>query len=52
MFYYNLNIQGKERIMKVAFYLDNKSHNDVDYSNPESGNPRMGGSQYMFWIIK
>lgn len=37
--------------MKVAFYLDNKSHNRIDYSRPENGNPGIGGSQYMFWII-
>lgn len=37
--------------MKVAFYLDNKSHTDIDYSKPENGNPGIGGSQYMFWII-
>lgn len=37
--------------MKVAFYLDNKNHTGVDYSRPEEGNPGIGGSQYMFWII-
>ena len=37
--------------MRVAFYLDNTSHNKIDYSNPEGGNPGIGGSQYMFWII-
>lgn len=37
--------------MKVAFYLDNDKHLGIDYSKPENGNPGIGGSQYMFWII-
>lgn len=37
--------------MKVAFYLDNRNHVGIDYSQPEKGNPGIGGTQYMFWII-
>lgn len=37
--------------MVISFYLDNENHQGVDYSNPELGNPGVGGTQYMFWAI-
>ncbi|WP_054199115.1 glycosyltransferase family 4 protein [Clostridium baratii] len=37
--------------MKVAFYLDNSKIKDVDMSNPYMGNPGIGGTQYMIWVI-
>ncbi|MFW6389743.1 MAG: glycosyltransferase family 4 protein, partial [Halanaerobiales bacterium] len=37
--------------MNVSFYIDNQNHKGVDYSNPEYGNPGVGGTQYMFWTI-
>ena len=37
--------------MKAAFYLDNKTHSNIDYSNPQNGNPGIGGSQFIIWLI-
>lgn len=37
--------------MKVGFYLENKNTRNIDYSNPENGNPGIGGSEYMIWTI-
>ncbi|MDK0627472.1 glycosyltransferase family 4 protein [Clostridium perfringens] len=37
--------------MKVAFYLENEKIKDVDMTNPDNGNPGIGGTQYMIWII-
>lgn len=37
--------------MIVSFFLDNENHKGVDYSNPHLGNPGIGGTQYMFWIV-
>lgn len=35
----------------IAFYLDNKNHKDIDFSNPKIGNPGIGGTQFLFWSI-
>lgn len=37
--------------MNVSFYLQNKNISDVDCSNPMSGNPGIGGCEYMFIAI-
>ncbi|MFI3214118.1 MAG: glycosyltransferase family 4 protein [Eubacteriales bacterium] len=37
--------------MKVGFYIENKSHQGIDYSMPEKGNPGIGGTQFMFWTV-
>ncbi len=37
--------------MKIAFYIDNENHRGVDYSNPEGGNPGIGGTHFMFWTV-
>lgn len=37
--------------MNISFYLQNKNISDVDCSNPMSGNPGIGGSEYMFIAI-
>lgn len=37
--------------MKIGFYLENKNTRNIDYSNPENGNPGIGGSEYMIWTI-
>lgn len=37
--------------MKIAFYIDNENHKGVDYSNPEKGNPGIGGTHFMFWTV-
>ena len=34
--------------MKVAFYLENKDIQKVDFTNPELGNPGCGGTQFLF----
>lgn len=34
--------------MKVAFYLENKDIQNVDFSHPELGNPGCGGTQFLF----
>ncbi|MBR0365438.1 MAG: glycosyltransferase family 4 protein [Clostridia bacterium] len=37
--------------MKAAFYLDNKTHGNIDYSDPQKGNPGIGGSQFIIWLV-
>lgn len=37
-----------ETRVKVGFYLENKSIPDVDFTNPEAGNPGSGGSEFLF----
>ena len=37
--------------MKVYFYFDNSRKNNVDFSNPEKGNPGIGGTEFMIWSI-
>lgn len=37
--------------MIIAFYLDNSKLKEIDMNNPELGNPGIGGTQYMIWII-
>lgn len=37
--------------MKIGFYLDNSKKSKIDYSIPESGNPGMGGTQFMIWTV-
>lgn len=37
--------------MRVCFYLDNKKLSHIDFSNPEKGNPGIGGTQFMIWTI-
>ena len=37
--------------MKICFYLDNESCEGIDFSNPEGGNPGIGGTQYMIWTL-
>ena len=37
--------------MKIAFYLPNKDFAQVDCSKPESGNPGIGGTEYMIVSI-
>ncbi len=34
--------------MKVAFYLENATIPDVDFTRPELGNPGCGGTEYLF----
>ena len=34
--------------MKVAFYLENKDIQNVDFSHPELGNPGCGGTTFLF----
>lgn len=36
---------------KVAFFLENKSLSGVDYTNIVSGNPGIGGTEYMIVLI-
>lgn len=37
--------------MKICFYLENKSCEGVDFSNPLKGNPGIGGTQFMIWSL-
>ncbi|MGO4933587.1 glycosyltransferase family 4 protein [Clostridium perfringens] len=37
--------------MKILFYLDNSGREELDYSNPELGNPGVGGTQFMIWSL-
>ena len=37
--------------MRIAFYLPNKDFSYVDCSNPEEGNPGIGGTEYMIISI-
>ena len=37
--------------MRIAFFIDNQYHLNVDYSKPENGNPGIGGTHYMFWSV-
>ena len=37
--------------MEVAFYLNNQNYSDVDFSQPEKGNPGVRGTQYMIWAV-
>ena len=37
--------------MKVAFFLENKFYNDIDFSKPQNGNPGIRGTQYMVWMV-
>lgn len=36
---------------KVAFFIDNRSINDVDVSRIELGNPGIGGTEYLLFLI-
>jgi len=35
-------------MMKIAYYLENKTIANLDLSNPELGNPGCGGTEYLF----
>lgn len=37
--------------MKICFYFDNSRRPDIDYSNPENGNPGIGGTEYIIWSV-
>lgn len=37
--------------MKISFYLDNSRIKSKNLKNPENGNPGIGGTQYMIWMI-
>lgn len=37
--------------MKIGFYLQNKGIPNIDLSNPEGGNPGIGGTQFMIWSL-
>ncbi len=37
--------------MKIGFFLDNSKKKEINYSNPERGNPGMGGTQFMIWSL-
>lgn len=37
--------------MKVAFFLENKFYNNIDFSKPQNGNPGVRGTQYMVWMV-
>ena len=37
--------------MKIAFYLDNSKISHINLSNPLNGNPGIGGTQFMIWMI-
>lgn len=37
--------------MKVYFYLNNETYRNIDFSNPENGNPGIGGTQFMIWSL-
>lgn len=37
--------------MKVGFFLENKYYDNIDFSNPQGGNPGIRGTQYMFWMV-
>lgn len=37
--------------MKVGFYLENNNYIGIDFSVPQSGNPGIGGSEYIVWTI-
>src|SRR5512133_3503729 len=36
---------------RVAFFLDTRSVRDVDVRDVESGNPGIGGTEYMFFLV-
>jgi glycosyltransferase involved in cell wall biosynthesis len=36
---------------RLAFYLDTRALGDIDLSQPELGNPGVGGSEYMFFLV-
>jgi len=38
-------------IMRVGFYLNNSNYENIDFSNPEKGNPGVRGTQYMIWAV-
>ena len=38
-------------MIKVVFYLDNKNIDDVDFSEPQLGNPGVGGTQFLFMTL-
>lgn len=37
--------------MRIGFWLEDKDIDGVDLSNPECGNPGIGGTQYMFVLL-
>ncbi|GAA0077119.1 hypothetical protein UT300005_14970 [Clostridium sp. CTA-5] len=37
--------------MKIAFYIDNKTIENIDCSNIYNGNPGIGGTEYMFFLL-
>lgn len=43
-----MNFQYLNKVIRVAFYLENKDIADVDLSQPELGNPGCGGTEYLF----
>lgn len=38
-------------MLKVAFYINNTNYEVSDFSNPEDGNPGLGGTPYMIVLI-
>ncbi|MDO4924984.1 MAG: glycosyltransferase family 4 protein [Turicibacter sp.] len=38
-------------MIKVCFFVENGSLNDRDFSNPDNGNPGIGGTEFMIWSI-
>lgn len=37
--------------MRVFFYFDNLRKKNIDFSIPEKGNPGIGGTEFMIWMI-
>ncbi len=37
--------------MKVAFYLENRNIPDVDFTEPEKGNPGCGGNEFLYAVL-
>lgn len=38
-------------MIKVCFFLANGELSDRDFSNPEAGNPGIGGTEFMIWMV-
>lgn len=37
--------------IKVGFYFNNSKYENIDFSNPNNGNPGVGGVEYMFSLV-